>query len=316
MRLGLFGGVYNNYIALETACEDARRRGCEQLFCLGDLGAFGPHPDRVFPILKKYNVEVVQGNYDDSVGRGLEDCQCGYTDPDDNYYAHLSYQYTLANTSPPHRDFLRTLPREIRLKIDGRRILLCHGSPRKTNEFLWESTTPTHLLEQFCDRYDADIICATHTGLHWQRTLSDNRRFVNVGVIGRPANDGNTHVWYTILEPGADNPVEFIPLRYDHARLAKEMAAEQLHPYGKMRFVRVLAHRKHEAGNARKVGTDRIDVGQIHFEGIVHLAANFEGRRGRRGRRDDVHLFKCGVEVVPNERPHLLALRVIGVVVT
>ena len=78
MRIALFGGIYNNYLALDAAIRDAESRGAERLFCLGDMGAFGPYPDRVFPLLQDANVECVQGNYDDSVGNGLPDCQCGY----------------------------------------------------------------------------------------------------------------------------------------------------------------------------------------------------------------------------------------------
>jgi len=80
-RVALFGGVYNNHFALAAAIADARRRGCEKLFCLGDLGAFGPHPDKVFPLLLDHGVETMQGNYDNSIGNDLPDCQCGYTDP-------------------------------------------------------------------------------------------------------------------------------------------------------------------------------------------------------------------------------------------
>src|SRR5437879_9327391 len=35
-----------------------------------------------------------------------------------------------------------------------------------------------------------------------QRRLGGGRHFVNVGVLGRPENDGRTCVWYTILEAG------------------------------------------------------------------------------------------------------------------
>jgi len=52
-RIAVFGGIYSNHLALAAALSDARRRGVDQVFCLGDLGAFGPHPDRVFPILRK-----------------------------------------------------------------------------------------------------------------------------------------------------------------------------------------------------------------------------------------------------------------------
>ena len=114
MILAFFGGVYNNAIALAAAISDARRRGASRLFCLGDMGAFGPHPDRVFPLLRDANVECIQGNYDHSVGNELNDCQCGYTDPQDNFYAKISYDYTFENTSRENRRWMRGLPAELR----------------------------------------------------------------------------------------------------------------------------------------------------------------------------------------------------------
>lgn len=227
-RIAVFGGVYNNHIALEATVRDARRRGAEALFCLGDLGAFGPHPDRVFPILMDGGVRTMQGNYDHSVGNGLADCQCGYTDPRDNHFAKLSYDYTFAHTSDPHKAWLKALPQALRVKVGPYRVLMSHGSPRKVNEFLWESTTPTHFLEKLCDDHDADVLMATHTGLPWRRALSNDRHFVNVGAIGRPANDGRTNVWYTILTAGDGLEVAFVPLDYDYLSLTGEMRAEGL----------------------------------------------------------------------------------------
>jgi diadenosine tetraphosphatase ApaH/serine/threonine PP2A family protein phosphatase len=234
-RVALFGGIYNNHLALAAAIADARQRGAEQLFCLGDLGAFGPNPDKVFPLLIDAGVQTMQGNYDHSIGNDLSDCQCGYTDPADNHYARLSYQYTYQHTSPRWRPWLKALPASIRFQLAGStglahplRVLCCHGSPRKTNEFLWESTTPTHLLDQFAHQFSADILIATHTGLPWTRRLSGNRLFVNCGVLGRPANDGTPRVGYTMLDAADPALAQYIPLDYDHQALAAEMQFEQL----------------------------------------------------------------------------------------
>ena len=229
LRIALFGGLYSNYLALEAAVAAARREGVEAMYCLGDLGAFGPHPDRVFPILRENKITCLRGNYDDSIGRELADCQCGYTDPRDNHFAQISYGYTLANTSPENRAWLRELPPHIRLEHARRRILLCHGSPRKMNEFLWESTTSTQFLEHLLTQHEADVACVTHTGIKWQRPLAGNRLFVNVGVLGRPENDGQTNVWFTILDIGPQNvSARFVPVEYDHHRLASEMCREHL----------------------------------------------------------------------------------------
>lgn len=229
-RVACFGGLYSNYLALEVALEDATAERAEARFCLGDLGAFGPYPDRVFPLLQSHQVQCLQGNYDDSIGNQLDDCQCGYTDPRDNHFAKLSYDYTLANTSPVHREFLRSLPQLARLQMGNQRVLLCHGSPRQTNEFLWESSTSTAFLERLCDQYECDVLVGTHSGIKWQRALSGGRRYINVGVLGRPENDGTQRVWYAMLSVGDCGQVEvdFRPIEYDHQRLMKEMRQEGL----------------------------------------------------------------------------------------
>jgi len=228
-RIAVFGGIYSNYLALAAAIADASRRGADALFCLGDMGAFGPHPDRVFPLLLEHRVTCMQGNYDNSLAAGLDDCQCGYTDPRDNHFARLSYAYTAEHTSPANRRWLGTLPAELRFSLGRYRVLCCHGSPRKMNEFLWESTTSTHFLTWLAEAYQADVILGTHSGIKWQRRLPGDRHYVNVGALGRPENDGRTNVWYTLVEASAGGlSVEFVPLAYDHHRLAAEMRTEKL----------------------------------------------------------------------------------------
>lgn len=228
-RAAFFGGVYSNAPALLEAIGDARRRGAEALYCLGDLGGFGPHPERIPPILLENRVEVVQGNYEDSVGHGRADCQCGYTDPRDNRFAQIAYDYTLERTPEEFRAWYRSLPKALRIEMGGRRLLLCHGSPRRQNEFLWRSTSAIPFLEKLRRDHDADVILCTHTGLHWSRDLPSGGQVINVGVLGRPANDGRTNVWYAFLtaEPGRLE-VEFVPIHYDHERLAREMRQERL----------------------------------------------------------------------------------------
>ena len=231
-RIAVLGGVYSNAHALAATLDDARARGAEAVFCLGDLGGFGPHPDRVFPLLHAHGVRVIQGNYDQALAQGHDDCGCGYTDPRDNHFARLSYRYTFDRTSRDHRRWLATLPAHRRVRLGDRRLLLCHGSPRQVNEFLWESTTPDGLLGRLLDEARADAILCTHSGLKWHRALPDDRRLVNVGVIGRPENDGTPRVWYALLtaEPRGGLDVELLPVDYDHEAQARDMEAEGLPP--------------------------------------------------------------------------------------
>jgi predicted phosphodiesterase len=229
-RVALLGGIYSNYLALEEALRLARRRGVDEVFALGDFGAFGPHPDRTVEVLRREGVRAIQGNYEESLAAGADDCHCGYTDPRDNHYAQISYDYTRDHTAAAHKAWMGTLPGQLRFTLGGRRVLLCHGSPRRINEFLWRSTTPEPFVRKLLAEHDADLIACTHTGLHWHRLLEPGRGVVNVGALGRPANDGRTEVWFTVLEasPAGAVSVEAVPVAYDHQRLAREMREESL----------------------------------------------------------------------------------------
>jgi len=228
-RILVFGGVYSNHHALRAVLERARAYEADAVYCLGDLGGFGPHPEKVHPLLVDHDVRVLQGNYEQSLSSGAADCNCGYTDPRDNHFAGLSYGYTEKHCSPEFKRWMGALPERRRVRIGGRELLLIHGSPRRINEFLFESTSPVQFLEHTLDRERCDALLCTHTGLHWHRRLPAGRDVVNVGVIGRPANDGNTHGWYaTIAAAGDDLNVECHPLPYDHEALAREMRDEDL----------------------------------------------------------------------------------------
>jgi predicted phosphodiesterase len=227
-RLAAFGGVYSNHHALDAVIADLRTRGADLVWCLGDLGGFGPHPDLALERLRAESIPTLRGNYDESIGSGRNDCACGYADPRDRHFAQISYDYTRTHTAAHHRPWLLALPEQARLELAGRRLLLCHGSPRRVNEFLWQSTCSDAFLEGLCRDAGADVILCTHTGLPWHRALPSGRHVINVGAIGRPANDGRPEVVYAEIDLGSDLQVEFRRVAYDHEALAGEMEAERL----------------------------------------------------------------------------------------
>jgi hypothetical protein len=227
--VAVFGGVYSNHRSLAALLEDARCRGAEALYCLGDLGGFGPNPEKVWPLIEQGGVRCIQGNYEQSLASAAEDCNCGYTDPRDNHYAELSYGYTARRCSDEFRKWMGALPGRRRIRVGERELLLVHGSPRRINEFLFRSTSPDPFLEMLLRRHACDGLLCTHTGLHWHRRLPGGGDVVNVGALGRPANDGRTEVWYAMLEErGEGLEVELVPLGYDFESLAAEMETEGL----------------------------------------------------------------------------------------
>jgi organic radical activating enzyme/predicted phosphodiesterase len=222
MRVGICGGPYANPYALAAFIDDARRRGCERLYCLGDLGGFGAEVDALWPLLAQAGVTCVAGNYDVAIAKGDPDCGCGYRDPRDNEYAQLIYDYTRAHTSRAFARWMGRLPTQRRERLEECEVHFVHGSPLALNDFWWGSLPdPEHHLRVAAS--GADVICCTHTGLPWQRRLGGTL-VVNVGVLGKPANDGRREVWYAILDiRGGDASAELVPLAYDWAAQASSM---------------------------------------------------------------------------------------------
>ena len=106
---------------------------------------------------------------------------------------------------------------------------MAHGSPRRVNEFLWESTSSDAFLGYLLDEHGSDILFVTHTGIPWRRRLPDDRLVVNVGAIGRPPNDGHTCVPYVLVDMDSEKlDARFIDVHYPHERLAEEMRDEGL----------------------------------------------------------------------------------------
>ncbi len=227
-RIAAFGGVYSNPYALAALADDSRARGCEALYCLGDLGGFGADCDGVLPLLLEHDVTTIAGNYDVAVARGDEDCGCGYADERDNHFAQLMYDYTRAHTSPAFAAWMARLPGDLRVEIGGVDVHMVHGSPLAVNDFLWESLDDDELAFRV-RASGARLLLCTHTGIPWQREVLGTR-IVNVGAIGRPANDGRTSVWYAVidLEDGEIERVELVALDYDWRAQAASMRAAGL----------------------------------------------------------------------------------------
>ena len=232
VRIALCGGVYSNPHALRAFLVDARARGAERLVCLGDFGAYGAEPEAVFPLLREGGVECLAGNYEVAIGSGQTDCGCGYADDADNAFAQIAYDYTFANTSADFAAWMRTLPTEHRETVAGVDLHLVHGSTLAVNDFWWESLDEDAHRARV-DASGADVVCCTHSGLPWTRrvTRSDGGEtlVVNVGVLGRPANDGGTHVWYALLDLDAEAAAAtLVPLEYDWAAQAASIRAAGL----------------------------------------------------------------------------------------
>lgn len=229
-RVAVFGGVYANPTALAAVLADARDRDCARIFNLGDLGGFGADINGVWPLLERYEVESIAGNYDIALGFDQQSCGCGYTDPDDQREAQQIYDLTHAAVDPSFAKWMQTLPGQLRLALGGQDVLMVHGSPIEVNDFLWESRSDDEIrrrLDAVPGKRPAVMLCS-HTGIPWQRQV-DATLVVNVGAVGKPPNNGSPDVAYAVLDLDSESvSAEIVMVAYDYRAQAADMRAAGL----------------------------------------------------------------------------------------
>ena len=127
MKVALIGDIHANLPALDVVLTHARGQGAEAIWNVGDSVGYGAFPDEVVQRLQKEYVLSTIGNYDRQVLRFKKQQSKWRVKKQLEKYLALKWAYE--QLSKKSRRYLRFLSREIRMKVDGRRILLTHTSP-------------------------------------------------------------------------------------------------------------------------------------------------------------------------------------------
>lgn len=236
VRYALLSDVHANLPALDSVLAEIARRGdADAVFHLGDLVGYAPWPTDVVERLAAAGVAGVSGNYDSTVALGYKHCGCRYEDPRQEELSHVSYAWTLANTSAAAKAMLACLPFRLDLRplgghVPGPTLTLVHGTPLN-NVTYWTEDRP----DAFCAKMagvagarSGDMIAFGHTHKPWHRVV-DGVHFINTGSVGRP-KDGDWRAGFAVVDIAAtgDVGVEFVRVPYDVEAAADAIARSDL----------------------------------------------------------------------------------------
>ena len=197
----LFGGVYSNLQALEALKDIAEREGisAENCICTGDIVGYCAQPEETVQYFKTWHAKSILGNVEIQLKQNAEDCGCDFKKGSRcDGLSQLWYPYAKSQLSEASIEFLKTLPDHIQFEYANKCITVVHGSYFNVSEFIFKSTAWKKKSPNFTAT-KSDIIVAGHCGLPFYEAHGQNL-WLNPGVIGMPANDGHTEVWYAILE--------------------------------------------------------------------------------------------------------------------
>lgn len=187
MKIAVISDIHGNMQALNTVLENIREENCDKIYCLGDLAMAGPEPakttDKIKELINTTDFICIQGNTDEMIANC--DNQLLHLLEENNPVMAHALENDVTVISESQKDFLRNLEPQKQIEIEGIKILLVHGSPRKNNENIYCDLKIEEVEEIIADT-DADVIFCGHTHVPCGYQTNTKQTVVNVGSVGRP----------------------------------------------------------------------------------------------------------------------------------
>jgi predicted phosphodiesterase len=227
----LYGGPYSNLAATNALFDWADRAEIprQQRICTGDIVAYCAHPNETTDLMRQRGGPVIAGNCEKQLAANADDCGCGFEDGTAcSLLARDWYSFANRHLRADHRAFMAGLPDWITFTYDSKRFAVIHGGARDISRFLWAVSSPEAFEQEI--RYlereigPIDAVISGHSGIAFQRQIGQVN-WINAGVIGMPAHDGQTRTTFATLTASG---VQFHPLTYDYKAEAQAMRAAGL----------------------------------------------------------------------------------------
>lgn len=223
----VFGGPYSNVRALAALRARAAVLGVSssRVICTGDVVAYCAEPEETVAAIRQWGCHVIAGNCEQQLALGAHDCGCGFAQ--ESTCDALSkgwYGFASQRVSTATRSWMARLPTTLCMSYRGFSLRVVHGGVEQINRFVFASQE--RLISAELSRTRADIVVAGHAGLPFIKRCGHQVWF-NPGVIGMPANDGTSDVWYGIIRNTGDGlRLQTHHLTYDHEGAASALRRE------------------------------------------------------------------------------------------
>lgn len=250
MKIAVISDIHGNMQALEAVLKDIKAEKCDKIFCLGDLAMAGPEPVETIELIKKLydeghsnrTFELIQGNTDAMIG----DFNQEIVDRVRASFPIMSeaLENDVKIIPEPLKEFLNNLPKQAELEIDGLKVLLVHGSPRKNDENIMPDL-PIEQVEEMIESTDADVIFCGHTHIPCGYQTTTKQTVINDGSVGRPFTE-NPEACYVVAEFNEGNfEVMHKFIDYDRQKASEILAKRDFKGADKLAKILIRPEQRH-----------------------------------------------------------------------
>lgn len=200
MHVAVISDIHGNRHALDAVLADADDRGCEAIWCLGDVVGYGADPNGCCATVRRFASVCLAGNHDLAVIGALSTAEFSRD-------ALAASQWTSAALTPEHRAWLT----QLRPEAVVHDVRLAHGSPLHP---VWEYLLTRAQAEASLKAFDEQVALVGHSHIalsfsrdgrkpvvRTDRAPGDEVRFgaqrwlLNPGSVGQPRDGDPRAAW-------------------------------------------------------------------------------------------------------------------------
>lgn len=215
MRVCVISDIHGNYSALKKCIKEAKKLKISKFLCLGDYVGYYYEPDKCIDLLISLNAICVKGNHEKIFLNLIKNKR--------KLKSYISkygngIRIALKKLKKKHVNFIKGLPNTKKITINKKKILLCHGSPWKNNEYIYPNKF-SKFKKKF-KKYKFDNILLGHTHLQMKKKVNF-QMILNPGSVGQP-RDGEGFIKWLIIDY-SKMKYEFKKTYLDNEKIIKQV---------------------------------------------------------------------------------------------
>lgn len=210
MKIAFISDIHGNATALEAVLTDLRTKEVDEVFVLGDICFRGPEPKRSLDIIQALNTDVIKGNADEWIVRGIRD---GEVPKEAFSMMNKERDWATSKLDKDQLHYLKDLPKELNLEFGNIKIHAFHATPNSLFDIVQPSASDETLEEKLFAK-EVDIYIYAHIHKPYIRFLN-GKCVVNTGSVGLPF-DGISRSSYVLIDLTAEHvEVSIARITYD-----------------------------------------------------------------------------------------------------
>ncbi|MGG3449473.1 metallophosphoesterase family protein [Domibacillus aminovorans] len=195
MKMAFISDIHGNAVALEAVLKDIEKKQVDTIYVLGDICYRGPEPKRSLQLVQSLNVNVIKGNADEWVVRGVKKGEV----PDQSLeMMNKEREWIVSKLNKEDIDYLNELPTELHFEEAGLTINAFHATPDSLFDVVLPVESDDTIKTKLMTSTESDIYVYAHIHKPYIRYIN-GKVIINIGSVGLPF-DGVKKSSYAIVD--------------------------------------------------------------------------------------------------------------------